>query len=127
MSFIRVSSSRKYSKKGDGMYVYSNGGEIVWTAGNPKDKEDLVELICRINNQAGIEMDLEKVNKIRDRLHLDELEGFEGVKCMWCGEEIVEYRDELSFPDFDDLDDRRAHERDCEEKKKLLEESDSDE
>jgi len=80
MSYIRLSSTREYSE-GEPMYVFKSAfdGEeapeefVDWQVGNPSNAEDLAEVICRVVTQAGINLSDEEVNKIRDRLGLEDL------------------------------------------------------
>lgn len=73
MSFIRTSSDRQFSDSTDDMYVYPSG-IINWKVGNPSDPEDLCEVMFRILEQGGVEVNLEMVNAAHDRMELEPLE-----------------------------------------------------
>lgn len=74
MSIIRSHSDRVFST-GDSMYVYPHtDGHITWGYGDPADPEDLCEVVCRIVAQAGVELDADDVDSIRDRLNLPPLD-----------------------------------------------------
>jgi len=78
MSWIRPGSEKLYSNSdNNALYVFlggARGEHYIEDYGHMRNPEDFCEAVFRIFDRAGVDVDKEMVNKVRDELNLEELD-----------------------------------------------------
>ena len=70
MSFIRALEKRKFSKGGEGLYVFPTEDSIDCCADWEVPKEDWIEIMFRMLERVGIKFNLKDINKVRKSIYL---------------------------------------------------------
>lgn len=78
MSFIRPGTKKKYSNStNNGLYAFlggKQGDHYIEDYGDLRNPEDFCEVMFQVLNQSEVNVTLETVNKVRDRLNLEPLD-----------------------------------------------------
>lgn len=72
MSIMRATEKGKYTDCGDGHYVFLADGGRLEHYGSLEDVEVFCEIMLRVLDQAGVEIDDKDVEKVKERLMIDE-------------------------------------------------------
>lgn len=78
LSFVRASEKMRFSEYDDALYAFlgkkANDEYYIEDYGDLRDPEAFCEIVFRVLHQSDVDVDLEMVNKVRDRIGLDELD-----------------------------------------------------